>query len=45
MMLAQYVSKCIHHPQKNTFKHQSVNIVIKLFLVIELIELQFLCVF
>ena len=46
-MLAQYVSKCIHHPpkKKNTFKHQSVNFVIELFLVIELIELQFLCVF
>ena len=44
-MLAQYVWKWIPHPPKNTFKHQSVNFVIELFLVIELIELQFLCVF
>ena len=32
-------------PPKTTFKHQSVNLVIELFLVIELIELQFLSVF
>ena len=43
-MLAQYLSKCIPHPQ-TTFKHQSMSFVIGLFLVIELIELQFLCVF